>query len=599
MTFTDGYRVERVYFERLKSLITILKSLKDGVQDETVRTLIENAIDSDGAILLLYRNLGEAWAELADQVQKTRKMLQDLDEKTENYHDELNERIDEVNNYLMALIRALEARMDAVEADLAQMGRLFTYDLNRVNDEYTLTESGQAVTWAGTVEKVQHVRPHFVTVRGLLDGEVTYLMPREYDTALASGIFEWYSVGFVGNEIHEVTVTLLPDDSVNVAIHTTDFASILLRLTTAENNITRLQGRMDNAETDIDNLELTAENHEERLEFLEDNPYIINVSYTDLVANDQYLMKHNNTSITMTDIEAAIDAGKIPLLIFTKNASGDEEIYKYNRHDNIGFAQFENIQRRVDANNQGYYVNAKFSAQGNFALYSEDSLGDGGKFVIDLSYDTDNEVYICKHDNVVLTPAAFDAALSGEKNVVVRLTNERRDITFDLNYCGVVDTGLGKIAYFTCTEIDGATTGLTNMIYHNVEISYSTSQGNEYIDGYYYITADYLIDLTPQGNVDIMTVLPEDILVTYFYITPDMVDSTINYYTALQDNKDRIHISDHNNLKGVVSSVVSGKYIDGVYVYGIRIKITDFTFTNNVLNTRELFIYGTNVVEWA
>lgn len=272
MTFTDGYRVERVYFERLKSLITILKSLKDGVQDETVRTLIENAIDSDGAILLLYRNLGEAWAELADQVQKTRKMLQDLDEKTEKYHDELNERIDEVNNYLMALIRALEARMDAVEADLAQMGRLFTYDLQRVNDEYTLTESGQPVTWAGTVEKVQHVRPHFVTVRGSLDGEVTYLMPREYDTAQASGIFEWYSVGFVGNEIHEVTVTLLPDDSVNVAIHTTDFAAILqrisnleTRMTTAETDIDNLETRMTTAETDIDNLETEMDGKQDAL----------------------------------------------------------------------------------------------------------------------------------------------------------------------------------------------------------------------------------------------------------------------------------------------------------------------------------------------
>ena len=272
MTFTDGYRVERVYFERLKSLITILKSLKDGVEDETVRTLIENAIDSDGAILLLYRNLGEAWAELADQVQKTRKMLQDLDEKTEKYHDELNERIDEVNNYLMALIRALEARMDAVEADLAQMGRLYTYDLQRVNDAYTLTESGQPVTWAGTVEKVQHVRPHFVTVRGALDGEVTYLMPREYDTQLASGIFEWYSVGFVGNEIHEVTVTLLPDDSVNVAIHTTDFAAILqrisnleTRMTTAESDIDSLETRMQTAETDIDNLETEMDGKQDAL----------------------------------------------------------------------------------------------------------------------------------------------------------------------------------------------------------------------------------------------------------------------------------------------------------------------------------------------
>lgn len=319
MTFTDGYRVERVYFERLKSLITILKSLKDGVQDETVRTLIENAIDSDGAILLLYRNIGEAWAELADQVQKTRKMLQDLDEKTEKYHDELNERIDEVNNYLMALIRALEARMDAVEADLAQMGRLFTYDLNRVNDEYTLTESGQPVTWAGTVEKVQHVRPHFVTVRGSLDGEVTYLMPREYDTAQASGIFEWYTVGFVGNEIHEVTVTLLPDDSVNVAIHTTDFAAILqritnleTRMTAAETDIDNLETRMTTAEGDIDTLEQTAENHNDRITDLEEccddmTENVIPGLQTAIAGKQDALTPGNGIDVTNNEISVDTD----------------------------------------------------------------------------------------------------------------------------------------------------------------------------------------------------------------------------------------------------------------------------------------------------
>lgn len=240
--FKDSYRLERVYFEKLKSMISILKSFLDNETDEKTRAILANEIDDNGAILLLYRNLGEAWAELADLIQKLRNDLTDLDEKEEAYHDELNERIDEVNNYLMALIRALEARMDAVEADLAQMGRLFTYNLAETSGVYSLTESGTAVTFADTVSKLTHVRPHFVSVR---NGSKYYLIDT-YDLTSGTGSVTWSGFEFTPTgEIKETIVTLAADNSVTVTQTSTNFASILSRITTLEECCEDVQEALD------------------------------------------------------------------------------------------------------------------------------------------------------------------------------------------------------------------------------------------------------------------------------------------------------------------------------------------------------------------
>lgn len=256
MAFKDNMRLEQIYYANLKTLIEELRRWKDGEENSgVVSTLLESCIQGNSAIILLYKNLGEEWNELTALLQKTNKDLVDLKDLVEEYKDEINEKIDEVNNYLLALIRDLEQRMDAVEADLAQMGRVLTYDISRVNDSWVLKEQNTAVTFLQTVSYFTHERPHLVLVRGELNGEVTYLFPREYELNNSTGIFEWYAMGFVGNEIHEVTVTLLPDNSVNVAVQSTDFATINQRLATAEQDIDNLEGRMDTAEDDIDALE--------------------------------------------------------------------------------------------------------------------------------------------------------------------------------------------------------------------------------------------------------------------------------------------------------------------------------------------------------
>ena len=108
MSFTNSYRLERIYFEKLKDMINKLQPYLNEETDEKLKAILENSIDDNGAILLLYRNLGEAWAELSDLIKKADEKIDQTKEEAERYHDELNQRIDEVNNYIMVIIRNLE-----------------------------------------------------------------------------------------------------------------------------------------------------------------------------------------------------------------------------------------------------------------------------------------------------------------------------------------------------------------------------------------------------------------------------------------------------------------------------------------------------------
>lgn len=215
MAFTNSFRMERVYFERLKSMIDILKPYLNTETDEKLKSILENSIDDNGAILLLYRNLGECWAELSDLIKKADEKIDSLNDKADKYHDELNERIDEVNNYIMGILREIEARLETVEQDLATLSRNIILDLERVNDEYTLSYKGDPVDFAQLAEWVSF--PDNVIIRGVVNGEETVFHLREFDPDETSGVFEFFATGLIDNVVHEITVTVLPDDSVNVA----------------------------------------------------------------------------------------------------------------------------------------------------------------------------------------------------------------------------------------------------------------------------------------------------------------------------------------------------------------------------------------------
>lgn len=144
MDFKNSYRVEAVYFQKLKSDIDIAKSyIAAGATDEA-RAVLENIVDVDGAVLLLYRNIGECWAELANAIEKTKKELDALRDQQEQYHDELNEKIDEINNYIIRLINALDERLTAAEADIDGLQERMLAaesDIDDLQDRMTQAES--------------------------------------------------------------------------------------------------------------------------------------------------------------------------------------------------------------------------------------------------------------------------------------------------------------------------------------------------------------------------------------------------------------------------------------------------------------------------
>ena len=210
MAFTNNFRIERIYFERLKSNIDILKSyIEAGATGEALE-LLKNSVDVDGAVLLLYRNLGEAWAELADLIQKTQKDLKDLAEKTEAYHDELNERIDDVNNYLMMLIRELDARLQVVEQDLATMNRNKYYDLVENNGSYLIEKDGETVYFDDIKEDVDF--PHNVILRYDSGTSTVELEVREFTDSR----IDFYSIGLADSDetVKEILVSIADTEAV-------------------------------------------------------------------------------------------------------------------------------------------------------------------------------------------------------------------------------------------------------------------------------------------------------------------------------------------------------------------------------------------------
>lgn len=115
MEFRDSYRMEAIYFQTLKEEINRVKALMASGNTEQAKTLLENAVNVDGAVLLLYRNLGELWGELGAKIEEVKKELEKLDSRVDDYHRELNEKIDDVNNTIIRLINALEERVQALE----------------------------------------------------------------------------------------------------------------------------------------------------------------------------------------------------------------------------------------------------------------------------------------------------------------------------------------------------------------------------------------------------------------------------------------------------------------------------------------------------
>ena len=126
MTTRDNLRVEQVYFENLKRTMNELAAKKSEL-DGTMQTIAENAVAADENIIMLYKNLCEAWIEAENLFKKVDTDTQAITERIDSLEKEFNEKIDEVNNYIVSITRALDERLTQAEEDIdALEGRMDT-----------------------------------------------------------------------------------------------------------------------------------------------------------------------------------------------------------------------------------------------------------------------------------------------------------------------------------------------------------------------------------------------------------------------------------------------------------------------------------------
>lgn len=113
--FRDNLRLEEIYFSKLRGLIAALGKFQNGDNPEEIRVLLDSCIEANGAILLLYKNIGEAWNETTALLQEQARKLEELKTSLESFDAALNEKVDEINNYLNSQIGYLDARVTALE----------------------------------------------------------------------------------------------------------------------------------------------------------------------------------------------------------------------------------------------------------------------------------------------------------------------------------------------------------------------------------------------------------------------------------------------------------------------------------------------------
>ena len=149
-------RLELTYVKNLKTLSETLKAYKAGEKNASVLELFDACITSAKAIILLYKNLGEAWNELTAYIVAEKGRIEGLKTEFETFKGEINEKVDDVNNYLVNLIRELEARVDAVEEILRSMHKVYIYTAVSTGlNKYKIYDGETEVTYAEARAKIE------------------------------------------------------------------------------------------------------------------------------------------------------------------------------------------------------------------------------------------------------------------------------------------------------------------------------------------------------------------------------------------------------------------------------------------------------------
>ena len=131
--FKENVRAEAQYFKSLKSLVASLSAWKNGSLDRTTEDIIDNCILADKTIIMLYKNLGEAWNELTAYILHNKAGLEKLKAELESFKDEINEKVDDVNNYLVNRINEIEDALQTLQEAFNAMHKVHIYKARKIN----------------------------------------------------------------------------------------------------------------------------------------------------------------------------------------------------------------------------------------------------------------------------------------------------------------------------------------------------------------------------------------------------------------------------------------------------------------------------------
>ena len=111
MAFKTNQRIEQIYFDNIRKELDVLKKWKDGETDLKTSDVLQAVIDADSAIIMLYKNLGEAYAETVAMIEVEKAALLALRSEYETFKASTEETL----QYLSGKVSEIDERLATVE----------------------------------------------------------------------------------------------------------------------------------------------------------------------------------------------------------------------------------------------------------------------------------------------------------------------------------------------------------------------------------------------------------------------------------------------------------------------------------------------------
>lgn len=104
MAFKESYRLERVYYENIVADLEKLKKLRTETDNEKIiREVIESIISGNESLILIYKNLGELYAETQEYYNQAITKIEELNIKLEALETSTDEKIDALYDYIATI----------------------------------------------------------------------------------------------------------------------------------------------------------------------------------------------------------------------------------------------------------------------------------------------------------------------------------------------------------------------------------------------------------------------------------------------------------------------------------------------------------------